>query len=99
MEKGTKELLENAIILYKTPETSSRSDADEKMWDALERLKTYYTELDKKKSIEIIFTDMAAGKPEYMAEFNEEFTALKLGNNFRSDVPFYNKYWYCCRRL
>lgn len=83
-EKGTRELLENAIILYKTPAPSYRSDAVEKMWDALERLKTYYTELDKKKSIEKIIADMAAGKPEFMAVFNEEFTALtKIGNSFR----------------
>ena len=45
-----KELLEEAILDYKIPNPSARRDAVEKIWDALERLKTYYTSLDKKAS-------------------------------------------------
>lgn len=81
-EKGTKELLEEAIKLYKTPNPSARKDAVDKIWDAFERLKTYYDK-DKKKSVKIIINDISGGKNEFKTLFNDEFSALKnIGNNF-----------------
>ena len=53
-EYGIKELLEDAISLYKTPHPWARQSSVEKIWDALERLKSYYIKLGKKKSIEKI---------------------------------------------
>lgn len=83
-EKGVKELLENAIMLYKTPNPACRRDSVEKIRDALERLKTYYTTLDKKNSVAKIVNDMADGRTEYVTIFNDELFALtKIGNNFR----------------
>lgn len=49
-EQGTRELLRDAVALYRTPNPAARQDSVEKIWDALERLKTYYTTLDKKCS-------------------------------------------------
>ena len=83
-EKGIKELLNDAILSYKTPAPSARQNAVEKIWDALERLKTYYTLMDKKSSASKIVTDMAKGQSMYIDLFNAEFKALTdIGNNYR----------------
>lgn len=83
-EKGLRELLDDAILAYKTPHPSARQNAVEKIWDALERLKTYYTTLDKKNSAAKIVSDMAHGQVEFIDLFNSEFKALTdIGNNFR----------------
>lgn len=83
-EKGTRELLSDAIALYKTPNPAARQDSVEKIWDALERLKTYYTSMDKKQSVTKIITDMANNQTEFVDLFNNEFKTLTdLGNKFR----------------
>lgn len=83
-EKGLKELLQEAILLYKTPGPQARRDSVEKIWDALERLKSYYTTMDKKASASKIVNDMAGGRTDFVALFNDEFMALtKIGNNYR----------------
>ena len=83
-EKGLKELLQDAILLYKTPGPQARQHSVEKIWDALERLKTYYTTMDKKASAAKIVDDMANSQVEFSAIFDEEFRALtKIGNDFR----------------
>ena len=77
-------MLDDAIIAYKTPHPSARQSAVEKIWDALERLKTYYTTLDKKNSAAKIVSDMAHGQIEFIDLFNSEFKVLTdIGNNFR----------------
>lgn len=83
-EKGLKELLKEAVLLYKTPHSSARRAATEKIWDALERLKTYYTNLDKKQSAQKIVADMASRSANFEPLFDEEFRTLtKIGNNYR----------------
>ena len=83
-EHGTKELLDDAINFFKKPNPTERRIAVEKMWDALERLKTYYTTLDKKASAEKIVNDMANDQAEFVKLFNDEFRALtEMGNRFR----------------
>lgn len=83
-EPGTRQLLEEAVALHKMPYPESARDAVEKIWDALERLKTYYTDLDKKASVSKIVGDMADGDPNYIALFNAEFKALTdIGNDYR----------------
>lgn len=83
-ENGIKDLLQDAILLYKTPGPQARQDSVEKIWDALERLKTYYTTMDKKASAAKIVNDMAGNRVEFSTIFDEEFRALtKIGNNFR----------------
>lgn len=83
-ELGTRELLKDAIALYKTPNSKARQDSVEKIWDALERLKTYYTTMDKKSSAKKIVTDMSGGNSKFYELFNNEFMTLtSIGNNYR----------------
>lgn len=83
-EKGLKYLLEEAVTLFKQPDPASRNDAVEKLWDAFERMKTYYTPLDKKRSAARIVTDMSGGQIEFTKLFEDEFKTLTdIGNGFR----------------
>lgn len=83
-EKGIRDLLEDAIALYKTPNPCARQDSVEKLWDAFERLKTYYTTLDKKTSAMKIVEDMSKGSKDFKNLFNAEFKALTdIGNLYR----------------
>ncbi|MEK4488778.1 hypothetical protein NYE44_03870 [Paenibacillus sp. FSL L8-0493] len=83
-EYGTRELLKDAIALYKTPNPAARQDSVEKIWDALERLKTYYTNFDKRGSANKVVNDMSNGKSEFITIFDDEFRALTdIGNRFR----------------
>ena len=77
-------MLLEAIDLYKQPYPDSAKNAVEKIWDALERLKTYYTQLSKKDSVAKIINDMANNQTSFETLFNDEFAALtKIGNNYR----------------
>lgn len=83
-EVGTRDLLKDAVSLYKTPNPTARQDSVEKIWDALERLKTYYTTLDKKHSTEKIVNDIAGGNKGFVDLFNDEFKMLtSIGNKYR----------------
>src|SRR5690606_1778219 len=62
-EAGLKELLQEAANYY---DQGNLKIAVEKLWDAFERLKTYYSPtLDKKKSISRIIEDMSGQKNQY----------------------------------
>lgn len=83
-EFGTKELLQEAILLFRQPNPTARKDSVEKIWDAFERLKTYYTSLDKRSSAAKVVNDMSGQQPDFMSLFNEEFKTLtQIGNSFR----------------
>lgn len=83
-EPGTRELMIDAITLYKTPYPAARQDSVEKIWDALERLKTYYINLDKRSSANKLVNDISNGKSEFIKIFDAEFKALTdIGNSFR----------------
>ena len=83
-EPGLRDLLDEAIEKHLQPTVQAHRDAVEKIWDAFERLKTYYAELDKKKSAEKIVDDMAGGQDEVATMFNTEFKALtEIGNQYR----------------
>lgn len=110
-EVGTRELLKDAVALYKTPNPSARQDSVEKIWDAFERLKTYYTTLDKKHSSEKIVSDMANRNDDYIDLFNDEFKMLTdIGNKYRirhhetnkidiTDVRYYDYLFNRCLSL
>ena len=56
----------------------------EKLWDAFERMKSYYGDKSKKESAEEIVSDMSEGSEIYKKLFNEEFKYLtNIGNDFR----------------
>lgn len=84
-EVGLKELIEQATVLYGSSNISDKQTAVEKLWDAFERLKTYYGGgKQKKDSITRIVEEMANGSGGYIELFDEEFTRLtKLGNDYR----------------
>ena len=83
-EPGIRDLIKEAIEKHMQPTVQAHRDAVEKIWDALERLKTYYTTMDKRASASRIVADMADGDQNYTALFNAEFKALTdIGNDYR----------------
>lgn len=85
-EPGLKQLIDDAIRLYKNPRPEIYHTAVEKIWDALERIKTIGMEhgLDKKASVSELINRMSSGKKEFMSLFDSEFHALTdIGNHFR----------------
>lgn len=83
-DNGLKDLVKNEIELYKIPNNKYRNDSIEKIWDALERLKTYYKGLDKKKSLNKILYNMSNENDNFRKLFNNEFRTLTdIGNNYR----------------
>lgn len=81
-EVGLQELLEEAHRYY---EKENFRIATEKLWDAFERLKTYYSpQLDKKKSANKIISEISGEKEHFIEMFKKEFNDLTvIGNNFR----------------
>ena len=110
-EPGLKELFDLAVENHMQPNLQAHKDAVEKLWDVLERLKTYYTDIDKKKSIEKIVQSMSNGQDAYESLFNAEFKALTdIGNHFRirhhetnrvdiTDVRYYDYFFNRCLSL
>lgn len=112
-EKGVCDLLTEAINFYRQPNPNNRSLSVEKLWDALERLKTYYCTagLDKKASTLRIVNDMSNGSTDFHILFDDEFRALTtIGNNYRirhhettkieiSDVRYYDYFFNRCLSL
>lgn len=83
-EEGIKDLLTEAIKLYKSRQPNTQIYATEKIWDAYERLKSYYEELDKKYSADKIVKNISNGNDRFYTLFNDEFKALtKIGNDYR----------------
>ncbi len=110
-EKGTRELLREAINLHRSHDPSASRDSVEKIWDAFERMKTYYRDLDKQQSANRIVADMAGGSDDYKKLLGEEFDKLtKIGNNFRirhhetnkieiTDIRYYDYFFNRCLSL
>jgi hypothetical protein len=110
-EPGIRDLIKEAIEKHMQPTVQAHRDAVEKIWDALERLKTYYTTMDKRASASKIVADMADGDQNYTALFNAEFKALTdIGNDYRirhhetnkidiSDPRYYDYFFNRCLSL
>lgn len=81
-ELGLEELLFEANKFYKDGEILN---ALEKVWDALERLKSfYYPLLDKKESLLRIIKEISKGDKYRECFFDNEFRGLtKIGNEYR----------------
>lgn len=81
-ENGLKELLNDADRYYRL---GNKQIAVEKLWDAFERLKTYYSPtLDKAKSADKIIDDMSDSEQHFQSMYKTEFKALTdIGNLFR----------------
>jgi len=81
-EPGVRELIEEA---QKQFQEGKHQHAIEKIWDAFERIKTYYSpQLDKKKSVEKVLETVCQSNDSFMSLLEEEFRALTcIGNDFR----------------
>jgi hypothetical protein len=85
-ECGLKELIEESITLHCKVRSKDHHLATEKIWDALERIKSYYVAdgIDKKKSIANLIDKISDGNVPFASLFSEEFKALtNIGNSFR----------------
>jgi hypothetical protein len=112
-EQGVRDLLNEAISLFRQPNPAARNTAVEKIWDAFERLKTFYCKsgLDKKTSVSKIIFDMANGQAPLIELFDKEFRELTaIGNDFRirhhettkidiSDIKHYDYFFNRCLSL
>lgn len=77
------ELLQESTYNIIKPDMSSRINALEKLWDAFERLKTYYSE-NKKTSIEQIIKELSNGNALLETDLNAECKSLTtIGNTYQ----------------
>ena len=82
-EDGLEKLLEEAVKLYKDPNPVSQKYAVEKLWDAFERLKTYYN-TNKRQSANKLVNFMAKNNDYFLQVFIKEFQVLtEIGNECR----------------
>lgn len=110
LEQGLQDLINDVIAKHRQSNYSARRDAVEKLWDALERLKTYYS-TDKKQSVKEIISDMSNGKEDFIVLFDAEFKALtEIGNKYRirhheigkieiTDIRYYDYFFNRCLAL
>ena len=88
-------LVEQAFQYYKEARIDT---ATEKIWDAFERIKTFYKQYDKKGSITKLIDIVSKNNAEYREMVEEEFTSItKLGNDFRIRHHETNKKDICCK--
>lgn len=79
-EKGLLDYLNQAEKYYRE---RNYSIAVEKLWDAYERLKTYYPSMDKKGNTEKLSSDFSNSNESIKELIDNEFASLtKIGNNF-----------------
>ena len=79
-EPDLRELIEIAESYFWKEDTVSKQIALEKIWDALEKLKTYY-QTDKKESVQMVIDKISQKDEETKDIFNKEFDYLtEFGN-------------------
>lgn len=82
-DENLKELLQQANTYFKRNNSDDKKLAVEKVWDAFERLKTYFS-LDKQKSIRTILETVASDNNDLKQRIDEEFNRLtKIGNTYQ----------------
>jgi len=78
------ELVQLAHDKFVLPNIVDRIHALEKIWDAFERVKTYYIEKNKKESVSELIKLVANSNSEIEILINDEAKTLsKIGNNFQ----------------
>lgn len=85
-ESGLRQLLFEAVQLYKNPRPDINKLALDKVWDAFERLKTIYVDadIDKKHSVAEVVSKVSCGREVYGKLIDDEFKSLTtIGNTFR----------------
>jgi len=77
------ELLEISYSKFILPKIESRIESLEKLWDAFERLKTYYEE-NKKVSASTLIASVSSGNNLFKNHIDAEFQSLtSIGNEFQ----------------
>ena len=77
------ELIQQATEDIRKPELKDRTYALEKLWDAFERMKTFYSP-DKKKSSDQVFQKAASATPQFASVLTDESQCLtKIGNTYQ----------------
>ena len=77
-------LVEEAFERFIQSRFEDRKIALEKIWDAYERMKTYYQDMDKKESITELIQKVSNNDEPYKKLLDTESDALmKIGNDFR----------------
>lgn len=103
-ENGLKKLINEAVQYYSE---NNKRLAVEKLWDAFERMKTYYQELNKPNSANRLIENMSGSSPEFKKLYEEEFRVLtNIGNDFcirhhetnRTDIVDDRQYDYFYKR-
>lgn len=83
-DKSLKDLIDDSISSFLKPGPKNMEHAVEKIWDAFERVKTYYVNLDKKASIAKLVETISEGQSDTGNVIDREFAELtKLGNEYR----------------
>ena len=109
-ELGLHELLIMAVQKHKSPYPNDQKDAVEKIWDAFERLKTYYTNKSKRESADQIIGDMSAEMMSTSNSLHRIQILTEIGNNYRirhhetnkidiTDVRHYDYFFNRCLAL
>ena len=83
-DRSLKELIEEALSLFLKPGTKNIEHAVEKLWDAFERAKTYYVDLNKKESSIKLISTITEEQVDMIKVMEKEFKELTdIGNDFR----------------
>ena len=78
------ELINLAIESIRKPKEIDRQNAIEKIWDAFERLKTFYDSNNKRASAQTLVTKLAAETEEFNLLLDSEFKSLTdIGNKYQ----------------
>lgn len=78
------ELINQAIVDIRKPAISDRSYSLEKLWDAFERMKTYYTTMDKKDSANKVIANAGSETLDFCDLLTVEFKSLTdIGNKYQ----------------
>jgi hypothetical protein len=82
-DKGTRELLTEAIALFKQPRPVEHRQAVERIWDALESFKTHFPGLENNRFDEKLATILGNGHDDFAMIFKKELHELgNIGNNY-----------------
>ena len=103
-EPSLRDLIQIAQQYFIKEDSISKQLALEKIWDAFEKLRTYYS-TDKRTSVARLIDEISNGDASLSERLNEEFLELgKIGNNYQirhfetgkipiSDIRL-KEYWY-----
>jgi len=82
-DEGTRKLLEDAIALYRHPHSQDQWKAVEKIWDALESLKTHFPGIENNHYDEKLAKVLSNGESSMETLLKKELSELgNIGNNY-----------------